>query len=204
VALTDAQICTVALARIGQRQFVDDLNSNTSQAQVCKVLYPLARDAVLESFPWPFATRRATLGLLAGATKPGWAYVYVMPGDCVVARYLDPGTANPSADARIPFSREIADDANGMPTIPILLSNFAAAILIYTARLSNPGLWPALFTDALAWRMAADLALALAVKPELGLRMESAYAAALNAAASAQLRQLQSDVPPDSPFVRGR
>lgn len=202
--LTDAEICNVALARVGQREFIDDLNDASAQAQVCKALFTAARDAVLESFAWPFATRRATLALLAGATRDSWGYVYVLPSDCVAVRYVYAGTRNPASDERIAYAREIADDANGNPTVHVLLTDQIDAVLVYTALISVTALYPPLFVDALAWRLAADLALALPVKPEVGLRMQQGYSLALNRAAASQLKQQQLDVPPDSEFVRIR
>ena len=204
MALTDGQICSIALQRIGQRQVVDDLNENTSAARACKVYYAGAREALLASFPWPWATRRSVLAATAATAPTGWGYAYVMPADCAVARYVYPGTRNPSPDQRVPFARELGDDALGNPTVRLLLTDLSPATLVYTALVTNSTLFPPLFADALAWRMASDLCLAIPVEPQVGLQMQAGYAQAMRAAAGSQLRQQQLDVKPESSFVRGR
>ena len=208
MALTDAQICSVGLLRIGERQVIDDLNASSAPARNCKSLYPLALAALLEEFKWKFATRRATLAQLAIAgvsvTRDGWGSVYSLPGDCAVVHYIYPGTTNPSSDARIPFERELADDAGGLPSIPVLLTNLSPASLVYTSNKVPTALFPGLFADALAWRMAYELALALAVKPAVGEKMLREYGVAWKKAAASDLRQSQQAPPPDSSFVRGR
>jgi hypothetical protein len=199
VALSEAKLCNVALARVGHRQFLDSLEEATAEARVCKELYAPTRDALLASLPWGFATRRAVLAAVAGAERTGWEYVYALPDDCVTARYLWAGRT-PTPERRIPFVLE-HDAATGRA---VLLADLEAAELVYTARIETPTMFPPLFDDALAWRLASELALALAVKPQVAMAMDQRARMAMLAAGAAEMNQSQEDQLPEGESVRAR
>lgn len=205
---SDAQLCSISLLRIGQQQTVDSLDEDTSQAAACKAMYANARDAVLELLDWPFARRRAVLAALT-LTRTEWDFVYALPADCLAPRRIVSGIKPESADDRIPF--DIEGDAT-VGTNRILLTDQEDATLLYTAITPNPVTnqpWPValmspLFVDALAWKLAGDLTLALPVKPGtlqlMNVEFEKAFARA-GAAARNQLREPQ---PPTPRFITAR
>lgn len=199
MATTEAQVCNIALARVGHRDFIDDLTDETTAAQVCDAHFDDARDAVLASVHWKFATRRATLAVISGAERSGWGYVYALPTDCIAPRSLYPGTRIPAAAQRIPF--ELEDDATYGT---VLMTDLADAELIYTHRHSTVVRWPPLFVHAVAWRLAMELALALPVKPAVGMAMEKGYRAALAEALAVELNSVREDPEPDSPLISVR
>lgn len=196
--LSEAQLCNVALLRIGERQLIDDLDEDTAPAKACKALYAHARDEVLEAAWWNWATRRAVLALLDGETRTGWGYVYALPDDCLAARSIYTGTRSPSARQRIPFSMEMG--ATGR----VLLTDMEDAELVYTARVTTVALFPTSFADAVAWRLAVDLVLAIPVKPQLAPMIERKALSAFNAALSADRTEMQEDRPPESEFITVR
>ncbi len=201
---SEAQICNIALARVGQREFIDSLVQTSTASRLCAALYSPARDAALEAFPWPFATRRVALAALANATYSGWTHAYVLPSDCIAMRDIYSGVRTPEALARVPYSIELGNDSEGNPSLRVLLTDAEAAEVSYTARVTTVALYPPLFVDALAWKMASDLALSLPVKPQVGLAMLQGYRLALETAMASQLRQRQGDVPAESEFIRAR
>lgn len=197
---TAAQLCNVALARVGQRQLLDNLDEKNEAARLCKALYGPARDAVLELFAWPFAMRRAALALLApGSERDGWAYAYDLPSECLAPREIWAGTRAPARDQRIPWALE--DDATAGR---ILLTDQSEAVLLYTRAVETVGLFPPLFVDTVAWKLACDLALSLPVKPQLLPMLDRKYQMALASASAAALNQRQEDAPPDAEWIRGR
>lgn len=201
---SEAQLCNIALARVGQREFIDSLTQATTASRLCAVLYAPARDAVLETFPWPFATRRQVLTALADASFSGWEYGYILPTDCLCVREVYAGTRNPAAASRIPYTLELGNDSDGYATLRIILTDEAGAEILYTARVTAVPLFPPLFVDALAWKLAADLALSLPVKPQVGLAMAQGYRQAVDLAALSQLRQRQGDAPAESESILAR
>lgn len=200
MATTEARVCNIALLRVGITQFIGSLGEATTEANVCNQLWEDARDAVLEARWWRFATRRSVLSLLTSVTRSGWGFVYSLPTDCVAPRFIWNGMRNPPAQLRVPFTMELNDAA----TAKVLLTDMEDAELIYTRRVGEVGLFPALFVNALAWKLAADLALALPVKPQVGLAMQQGYARALAEAAVADFDMAQEDLPPESETIRER
>lgn len=224
---SEASICNRALIRVGQQQLINSLGESTTQAQLCKALYYDTRDQLLEDSPWPWATKHATLALLDGVSRSGWQHAYALPSDCLKAQYVFSG-ARPGAVAavvprdwllasglvttvallpaingrvpKVPFTVESSDDGNGR----ILLTDQDSAELIYTRKLTSPVAMPALFRDALAWRLAVDLALGLPKKATLAPGFErKAEEAKLRALASA-FREGREDPPADSAFISVR
>lgn len=198
MASTAAQICNIALLRIGQRQALTALTDASVAGQACNALFNDARDAVLAELWWGFATKRAALALVANAVRSGWGNVYAAPSDILVARYIYSGQRNPQKP--IPFELEEGETPGSL----VVLTDQATAELIYTYRHVTFLQWPPLFVDALAWKLAADLALAMAVKPQVGLQMQKGYAVALAKAGGVDANQARRDARPDSELITGR
>lgn len=197
---TDAvQLCNLALLRVGVKDFIESLTEDTVQGQACNVAYALCLDTALASAPWPFATKRATLSLLTDVARTDWDYCYQVPTDCLRALFVVSASGrNPRADQRTPFEVE----ANG--TGLILLTDTEDAELVYTARVTTVPRFSPLFADALAWLLASELVLGLAVKPELGRACLERYQLALSKAATAAANERQADAPPVPEWIAGR
>jgi len=199
MATSDAQLCSMALLRVGQRQTIDSLNGPSAEARACKALYADARDALLAMHPWRFATKRAVLAELEDDERSGWEYTYALPTDCITPRSLWAGDRAPALSGKYPFELEW-----GANDTPVLLADQEDAELVYTARITVVPRFPPLFVEALAWKLAADLALSLPVKPGVAKVMEEKFQRALAQAVAADGNQVQEDAQPESEFVRGR
>lgn len=200
MATTAAEICSLALLRIGQRQVIDDLDEDSVEAQVSKLLYEQTRDFVLASHPWAFATKRDDLAVVSGETRTAWKYVYALPTDCINPRYIHTGSRIPGPDERIPFAIE----HNAGTTSRVLLTDMEDAELVYTAKIETVALFSPHFVDTLAWKLAAEFALSIPVKPQLGLVAEQKFEASLRMAAAVEMNAQREDQPPDSEFIRAR
>lgn len=196
---SEAAVCNVALLRAGQRQLLDSLAEGTTEAQACAALYPLARDAVLEMAPWRFATKTAVLALTA-ENVTGWAYVYALPSDCVVPRTLWSGVRLPASDGVVPFEERLSGSGASM----VLCTDLALAELEYTAQAPHPAMWPASFTEAVAWQLAVDLAASLPVKPEVAARCAQMAAVALAKAQAVDASKAKPDAQPEAEHIRAR
>lgn len=157
-------ICNMALSHVAAYP-IASLTSNTKEARECKRLYEPARDAALEFHDWGFARKRGVLALLS-ETFSGWDYAYAWPVDCLTPRYIYDASNDSLLDSDDetplpPGGIEFEDGVNGDLTKRIILTNEANAELIYTARVTDGNLFSSLFVDALSWRLAADLAIAL-------------------------------------------
>lgn len=145
-------VCNLALARLGESATVSSVQppDGSVQAEHCAIFYPVARDSVLQMHAWGFATRRARLARVETETF-GWAYAYALPSDCIAALSVTPADAR-SGDRTQPFAREYGEQ--GLQ----IVTDCSDATLTYIARSEDPNKYPPLFVDALAFRLASDLA----------------------------------------------
>ena len=167
------EICNVALGRINKPR-INSLNDQTVEALTCRTFYDFCRQACLSDAPWNFASKFLALSLLT-ETNTGWLYVYSYPGDCATAREI----INPAADQssysdindQIPFEVGLSVTGN----FNIIMTNQIDAVLKYTADISNAGIFSASFSDALAWRLAAELCLPLRLDLQVAQAVRQAY-----------------------------
>lgn len=121
--------------------FADD----TPQAQDASQQYPVARRLCLEACDWSFASRIADLPeAVRPDTTPiatGFPHLFKLPADCLKVREV--------IDARIDWRLD-GDFLRADRAGPLSIR--------YTADQSNETRFPAMFAEAVSWRLAAMLA----------------------------------------------
>jgi hypothetical protein len=148
------EICNVALSRVGAGS-IQALTEATREARACRTHYEMARDATLRDHDWQFARKRVVLALLSEAFD-GWTYGYAYPADCIAARSILNEASTDPADA---IAYEVG--VNAAKSAKVVLTEQEDAILVYTALVTNTSIYDASFVDALAWRLASELAVPL-------------------------------------------
>jgi hypothetical protein len=143
-------ICNLALSWIGGKK-IYDLAENSVEAQLVSTNYPLSRDAVLAARMWTFATKQATPSPAVGTPPVPWTYQYLIPSDCLrVFRVTD--------------GNDIALGNQGANNLPwerqgqYILCDSSSIIMTYVTQVLDPTLFSPGLVQALAARMAADLA----------------------------------------------
>lgn len=153
---SEVQICNMALVAIKSSATVTSIrpSDGSEEARYCALLFDDVRDEVLRAADWNFARRYRTLSLSTDDAQGLWDYQYVYPSDCLVIREItkDVTTADP-----IPY--ETALDAAGSSRV--ILTDREAAAIRYTAKVTDPELFDATFSRALAYRLAVDLTMPL-------------------------------------------
>lgn len=195
---SEAAIANMALAKIGNRAWIVDLDDATPEAETANKLYKNCRDMVLEIYAWPFAQRRSVLAALSGVAVSGWNAAYALPADCLAPREIYPGTRNPTPGQLIPFKTEYDG------TKRILLTDEEEPELIYTAQVTDVAQFPPTFADVVACRLAAEMAAPVTGRPELRKEMMQQFISALNNAVTASAQEEEPDTEPDSEFITGR
>lgn len=170
-----------ALARIGYRLRVNSMVDGTRAAAVALQIYGQARDALLREGNWGFAQK--TAAAIASATAPTvpWARAFQYPADCLRVRNLFPAAYSATDQSNPLRVLYLVADANA--TTKFILTNELAPVIVYTARITNPLVWDALFADALIAELAKQLAPALA-------SMEAAKVTAEDAAKAVPLAEM--------------
>ena len=163
-------ICNRALALVGEDP-IASLTDDSEAARRCRLLYADTRDAVLRAHPWNAATARTALAPLAEPPAFGFRRQFQLPFDCL--RVL--GVAERRARFRIEGRR--------------LLTDAGEASIVYIRRLDDPSFFDALIADAIAARLAHDLAYALAGSTGLSGRLWELYVRKLAEARKADAQE---------------
>lgn len=143
---SQVQIVNQALTKLGAAR-ITSMDDNTNSARVMSAIYDIKRDAELAACPWTFAIKRASIP--ASTTEPafGWAYSYPLPSDFLSLVQVGEDYTFYETDTGALF--EVEGGA-------ILTDESSPLDIRYVYRVTNPGLYPALFVEALACRLAAE------------------------------------------------
>lgn len=143
MASSEVAIANRALDMLGASA-ITSLDDDTATAGVCKRNLPFARDYVLRSYPWNCAARRASLPALVTAPAFEFAYAYQLPSDCLrVFTLLDD----------VLYGQKWRVEGRE------LLTNVGAPLYLrYIARVEDVAQWDVMLADAIAARLAANIA----------------------------------------------
>jgi hypothetical protein len=194
------EICNRALSNIGNSRSINSLNEASKEAGECSLHFDACRDSVLADFDWNFATKRVALAD-TGAPPPDWNFAYRYPTDCVrITEIMVPGVRNPTAAQRISY--EVGADAGG--TGKLIYTDQEDAWLKYVGRVTDVNMYDAIFAEALAWRLAAAINMALTGNADLGNNALNMYGRVILSAGSHSLNESQEPVMPESAFTSAR
>lgn len=143
MALSETDICNSALVKLGV-DTISALSDNTKAAKLCNARYAYARDTVLASHPWNFAKKRISLAL--DATTPAYYYTYrfIVPTDAI--KLLD---------------NDLDENSEWVLENGYILTFATTMNILYVFKQTDTTKFEPLFTEALAWWLASDLAYAL-------------------------------------------
>lgn len=150
---SEVDIANLALARLGDDATVASIDppEGSAQAEHCQRFYPIARDSMLQSHDWNFATLREALALTS-ENAFNWQYAYTRPALALNVLTVLPASASPEDDG-VEF--ELSNTASGTQ---LILTDLEDATVRYTTLITNTNKFPPLFVDALGWLLAAHLA----------------------------------------------
>lgn len=185
-----------ALSRIGHTVFLQSPTEKGTEQKICAAVWDLSLEATLSAFDWSFARKRAVLADL-GSPPDVWAYRYAYPTDCIKARYLD--KANAEVDPH-PFEIVLAEDGASRN----LLANVSPATLVYTANVTNTTLFDSLFTEAITWKLGAEIGIGLAASKERVANAKENFKQAISIASASAANEGQNREQPDASHIRAR
>ena len=163
--MTDVQICNLALARLGDAR-ITTLADATAQAQYCSLFYTQTVAELQAEFDWQFCREQQNL---SGGTSPitGYSVKYSLPSDFIHALRVN------GIDASENFGtwEIIGTD---------LHTNFSGSIsLDYISNITDETMYPAIFTELLAVKLAGVLAMPLTGSKDLFKQCVELYMAML-------------------------
>lgn len=146
-----------------------------------------------------------TLNVTVTFAREGWAHAYGLPSDFVSPVGLIAGGVRFDllrVEGRAPFELVPNDAGDGLVLVTDLGPDDFDA-LEYVAALDTIPIMPSRFVDALAWRLAAELADALRKDPGVSQRCQQRYIMALAAAAAGD-QNARHDVEAVTPTLAAR
>jgi hypothetical protein len=154
---TAITICNSALLKLGADK-ISALSGSGRASVTCNTLYAYLRDEVMGSHPWKFALFTALLAPTSDTpVNTDWEYSYDIPNDCL--RPLGP------IDDQISWTVEGSK----------ILCNESTLTFKYIYRNTDESSWDARFCEALAWRLAMELALSVVQSIPMKQEAEKSY-----------------------------
>ena len=146
------EVANRALTKLGAAR-ITALSDDNKQARAINSCYDVLLDAELRTNRWTFAIKRVELPADADAPLYGFAYSYTLPSDFLRLDLINDMYPDVSLDSYIG-----ADPADYQVENNKILTIYSAPLKVrYGARVSDPQQWDALFIEAFACRLAAEI-----------------------------------------------
>lgn len=145
MALSEVGICNLALGWLGAN-LITSIDDDTVEGRLCDANYESSRDAALEDRDWTFATSRRSLTLLGTAPAFGYSKAFQLPAECL--RVI-----------RACSDVDFLDDTDWVREGNTLLANVDTLYAKYIKRITDTNLFSPLFVQAVAARLATDIAI---------------------------------------------
>ena len=164
MASSEVEICNLALSWLAGN-LITSLDDETVEAKLCKANYPLSRDAVLEAGAWTFATKR--YALTPEVDEPAWGYGkrFTIPPEIITVLEVTESPTKPNGANTLDWRRE----GN------YIVANVDKVYVKAVFRETQVPRYPPAFVQALAARIAADIAIPLTESREMMQVMEARY-----------------------------
>ncbi|MDB5433554.1 MAG: hypothetical protein JWP35_4670 [Caulobacter sp.] len=199
MASSSTDIANLALVKLGSAQ-IAALTDTGKSAVALAAIYDSVRDAELRGNIWKFAMTRTTLPAEAEAPEFGYGQKFTIPADCLRlvvvgnAFWIDNLSDYRSA-GNAPFE---IDGAN-------ILTDLGAPLPIrYVKRDTDVGGYDALFVQALACRLAMEVAEALTQSPQKRQLAAQEYMVALKQARRVNAIERAPETAGDDSWVMSR
>ena len=193
---TEAGICNSALSKLGNNR-INSLTEGTPAANLCLEQYGKLRDHLLRSHDWNFAASRVKLAQLSSTPAFGYGYQYALPSDWMRTISVHPG------DSRKGHITDYATESTAAEG-RVVRTDYPDIYLRYVRKVEDPNVMDPAFREALAWRLAMELAAPLAKSGALRDRMAVGFEDALAIAKSIDGQDDPPQVPPDGSWLAAR
>jgi len=151
-------IANYALNIIGASN-ISAFDENSKAARLVNQRYEGVRDAVFRSHPWNCLIKRSELAQEVEEPSFGYAHQYALPSDPFCLRVLE------FSNGSLSYPQDNMTSNTGGPVFVIegrkLLTDEGTVRIKYIARITDPQQYDALLTEALAARLASEIAYAL-------------------------------------------
>jgi len=120
--------------------------------------------------------------------------------DAVLSDFMPGKHLHGMRSPKIIFETAANSDGNGR----VILTNQPQAWLLYVRRITDPTMFDAIFSDALAWRLAAEIAMPITGNANLGTAAQNRYTQVIASAGAHSMNEAQEEDEPMSDIARAR
>lgn len=196
--MTKTEICNVSISHLGVSKDIASIDEDSGAARALKRYYDLALRDTLRRYPWPFAVKFYTLGLISEDPTEEWEYSYRYPSDCLKILRILSGDRNDDLESKVVY--KMVSDTEGQ----LIYTDEENAEIEYISIVDDTQNWPEDFIMAFTRRLAH------LIGPRVGASQERVAEQAAwfkfemsNAAANASSEE-QPDIEPESSFEQAR
>ena len=179
---SEVSICNQAISWLGGNLIIS-LDDESTEAQLCKANYAELRDAVLEEGEWTFATKRFKLLPSPDAPVYGYSHKFEIPNGVLVVKKTTQWADNANDSNEFDWRREEN----------FIVTNVDVVYIKAIVRITDVKKFNATFNQALAARIAADIAIPLTESQPKEDRMWNKYNNSMVLALSIDGMQGKSD-----------
>jgi hypothetical protein len=165
-------ICNNAIIRVGGKT-ITSLNDLTNEAKSCRTLYEDVRNAVFREHPFNCIVGRKSLNELATTPDFGFAHQYQLPTDCLRVLSLNDDT-HPLIRNGL-YDLGLSDQKRFHIEGRLLLTDEGEANIRYVKKVEDPNQYDPLLLDAIASRLAAEIAFPITRNAQLVTSMWNSY-----------------------------
>lgn len=163
---TEVQIAKLALSHLGDRYDLSSLSDATPEAEQIDLVFDQTRDMLLKEHPWAFAQKYYSPPYdLSGTLPADWDYMFDYPEDCI--RMIE--IVNPLGNGYPPI--EFAVGVTDLEQ-KVIMCNVEEPEFRYTYRVTKASDFDVSFVDALSYRLAARVCVALTGDARLAAEIE--------------------------------
>lgn len=191
---SNVDICNSALNMVGS-SIITSLTEDSKAARVCNQRYTFVRDAVFRAHPWNCLIRRVKLAQDATAPIYRYAYRYPLPTDPYCLRVLT--ISDDGADERRDLDFKVEGNR-------YLLTDQGTIYIQYISRDEDPQQYDFLLIEALAARLASDIAYPLVGSSSLATNLFAIYEIKLKEARFADAQEGHPDGIEADTFLEAR
>jgi hypothetical protein len=163
-----------ALIKLGSSR-ITSIDDDDKTARLAKELWDTTRDLELSAHPWTFAKARAALPALAAVPAFGWGKAFQLPTNFLRMIEVGENYVMYMTDGEVGSLFELEGQT-------ILCDEASPLRIRYVQRITNPGLFPPLFVEALATRLAHEMCESLTQNLTKKQALGEEYQAAIRAA----------------------
>lgn len=196
---SEIQVANRALTKLGAARIISFDDDNKQGRAIKSCFYDL-RDDELRAHRWSFAMKRTSLAADSDAPAYGYQYQYTLPSDFLRLDMVNDEYPSAIMDNYIGSEYNDWSIEGGK-----ILSDLQAPInLRYAAQITDPNYWDVNFREALACRIAAELAEDLTQSNQKRQLAWDEYKQAINRAVHTNAIEKPPVMPPDDQWVLSR